>query len=211
MKPIKSVLAVVAAVGMLGSAQADTLIVNYGYMGPSYDVTVGLIAPVLVPPSLTASPFLVVDTTLANSFAAFCLEPLQELSTLAVTTGDSTYSAAAFNTAAVVQLYNDYYAGALATPTQAAAFQFALWELVSDTGANMTSGSFAIAADPVTTLAQQMLNGTAVKTPGLYNLVQWNSVGSQDMLQAVPVPEAGTLALMLVGLFGVIGAARRKA
>lgn len=198
------------------SAQADTLQVNFSYLGPTYDYgPVLLTTPALPATSLTASPFLVTNLTTLGSFAAFCLEPFQPLSGSSIGVGDPSYSSGPLSTpvniAAIQTLYNRYYATALTDGLTAAAFQFAVWELASDTGANLSSGAnFAMPADPARTLGQQMLDGTAPQTAALYTLVQWSSLGSQDMIQAVPIPEPGTYALMLAGLVGVGAWARRR-
>ena len=213
-------LSALFAAAALGTAQADTLVVNFAYLGPTYDY--GPVTLTVSTPSgyqLTASPFLVSNITMANSFAAFCLEPFQALSGSSLTIGDPSYNSGAplstpVNIAAIQTLYNRYYADALSTPVKASAFQFAIWELASDTGADLNAGpNFAMpsAPDPaVKALAQQMLDGTAAQTPALYNLVQWSSLGSQDMIQAIPVPEASTYAMMLLGLAGIGAVAKRR-
>lgn len=205
-------LAAMAVAAVAGQAQADTLKVNSQYLGVAYDINFVVTIPLLANPALGASPFLVTNLTNLTSFEALCLEPLQPLSVGALSVGDGSYDGGtAFNFATINLLYDRYYAGALATPIQAAAFQLAIWELAADTGANVTSGpNFAVAPNGVTTLAQQMLDGTAPQTPGLYTLVRWSSFGSQDLIQAVPVPEPGTYALMFAGLLGVAAAARKR-
>ena len=159
-----------------GAAQADTLLVNFGAFGPSYTYTSALSAPVQ---PITASPFVVSNLTTATSFVAFCIEPFIPLSasTQAPAPGNSTYSAATpYNIALVKTLYNGYYGNALSTPTEAAAFQFALWELVAESSLtpNMTSGSFAFAngADPAVARAQQMISNV-LPAGGNYTLFSY--------------------------------------
>lgn len=198
------------------SAQADTLQVNFSYKGPTFDYgPIVLTTPPLPVTSLTASPFLVTNLTTLGSFEAFCLEPFQPLSGSSIGVGDPSYSSGALSTpiniAAIQTLYNRYYSTALTSGLTAAAFQFAIWELASDTGMNLSSGpNFAMPADPARTLGQQMLDGTAPQAAAIYTLVQWSSLGSQDLIQPVPIPEPGTYALMLAGLMGIGAWARRR-
>ena len=212
----RKALAVAAAALLAGaSAQAITLQVDFSYLGPTFDYgPIIMVTPAAL--SLTASPFIVYDLTNIASFQAFCLEPLQPLSGSSIGPGgDPTYSSGPLTTpvniAAIQTLYNRYYSTALSTGLTAAAFQFALWELASDTGANLSAGpNFAMPADPARTLGQSMLDGTAPQSPAVYNFVQWTSLGSQDLIQAVPIPEPGTYALMMAGLLAVGAAARRR-
>ena len=210
--------AVVATAALTCStAQADTLLVNFSAFGPSYTYTAALSAPVQL---ITASPFLVSDLSTASSFVAFCIEPFIPLSasTQAPNPGNSTYSSATPYTIAQVQtLYNGYYGNALSTPTEAAAFQFALWELVKESSLppNMTNGSFAFAngADPAVARAQQMINNVlpAAGNYSLFSYMTTNANGdrSQNVLTAIPVPEPATYAMMAAGL-ALVGAAVRR-
>ncbi len=198
-----------------GHAVADTLKVNFTYLGPSYDYTATLATP---SQSITASPFLVSNLTTASSFTAFCIEPFVPLSASTQALGNTTYSAAtAYNVALVKTLYNGYYGNALSTPTEAAAFQFALWELVAESSGppNMTSGSFAFAngADPAVARAQQMISNV-LPAGGNFNLFSYttsnvNNDRSQNVLTATPVPEPATYAMMAAGL-ALVGAAVRR-
>ncbi len=216
MNVVKSGLVVASLAFGLSVAHADTLQVNFSYLGPSYDYgPVTLTVPVLPVTMLTASPFQVTNLTTLGTFEAFCLEPFQPLSFTSIGLGDPSYSSGALSTpiniAAIQTLYNRYYSTALSSGLTAAAFQFALWELAADTGINLSAGpNFAMPADPARTLGQSMLDGTAPQTPALYTLTQWSSLGSQDMIQATAVPEAATYTMMLAGILGVGAWSRRR-
>lgn len=207
MKLMKTGVAAAMAVA-LTPAFADTLLVDYDFLGPTFDYgPINMVAPAAT--SLTASPFLVSNLTLGGSFVAYCAEPLQPLSAAAVTVGEFTYTSAAYTNPAVKALFNGYFGNSTSSGLEAAAFQFALWELVADTGANLSAGAFSMPLDPARTRAQQMLDGIS-PAAGDYVLTIWQSPGSQDLLTAVPVPEPATYAMMLLGLAGVGAMARRR-
>ncbi len=212
-----SSLALAAFTALSATAvHADTLVIDYDYLGPSFDYTAMLTTP---SQNITASPYLVDNLTTVSTFVAFDLEPFVPLSpsTFAVP-GNSTYSSATpYNIAAVKALYNGYYTNAFA-PIEAAAFQFALWELVTETSLppNMTNGSFAFAngADPAVARATVMLSGAGAASNN-YNLFAYttSNVGgdrSANILTATPVPEVGTYAMMIAGLAMVGAAATRR-
>ena len=214
---ISTFAAVATAALTCSTAQADTLLVNFSVLGPAYSYTASLSAPVQL---ITASPFGVTNLTTATSFIAFCIEPFIPLSasTQAPNPGNSTYSAATpYNILPVQALYIGYYGNALSTPTEAAAFQFALWELVAESNLlpNMTTGSFAFAngADPAVVRAQQMISNV-LPAAGNYALFSYmtsnvNGDRSQNVLTATPVPEPATYAMMAAGL-ALVGAAARR-
>lgn len=211
MKAIQTLIAAaVLAVG--GVAHADTLKTpSYAAGGYLYSVFYSDFSN-----TYDSDPLQVSNLTTSTSFVAFCIEPFQGLSfgvNGALGSGDPSYTSAAFGNAAVQALYDGYYAHALDTKLKAAAFQFALWELVADSGANLSSGIVAMAADPAVTLGQAMLAGAGASNTDHYTLTQWNSANSQDLLQAnavVAVPEPSTYAMLFAGLGAVGFIARRR-
>lgn len=197
---------------------ADSLFIDYDYLGPAFDYTSTLATP---SQPITASPFLVNNLTTLSSFVAFCTEPFVPLSvSTQLPAGNTTYSAATpYNIAAVKALFDGYYTNVF-TPTEAAAFQFALWELVAETSLppNMTNGSFAFLnpLDAAVARAQVMLTGAGAASNN-YNLFAYttSNVGgdrSQNIITASPIPEIGTYAMMAAGLamMGVVVMRRRR-
>lgn len=216
MKIARVAIAATAAFTVL-AAQADTLVIDFDFLGPTFDYTATLATP---SQSITVSPFLVANQTTTASFVAFCIEPFVPLSaSSAMLPGNATYSSATpYNAVSVQALYNGYYGNALSNGTEAAAFQFALWELVAEftLSPNLTNGNFAFAnaADPAVVRGQQMLAGIGAAT-NIYSLSAYTTSNanldrSQNVLTAVLVPEPGTYAMMVAGLALVGAAAARR-
>lgn len=94
----------------------------------------------------------------------------------------------------------------LNTPTEYAAFQCSIWEILYDTGVNFSGGSFRMGSGSVRTLAQSWvseLNGS----PSFHatNLVAIRSPTAQDML--VPTPGS---AVLVIGGMGVAMVRRKR-
>lgn len=162
-------------------------------------------------------------TNPASSFLAFCIEPFVTLPNApgtGVTSG--TYTGAAYananasQQANVQELYDRYY-GEVSSGSAAASrvmgFQLALWNLQN--GTPTTDWTLMVSGQPATDAAAAMV--ASVITPDTvarqYSLTQWSSVGAtnfQDVLQAAPVPEPATYALMLAGVAMVGTIARRR-
>lgn len=100
------------------------------------------------------------------------------------------------------------------TGLEAAAFQVAVWELVTDSAVDLSSGGFQLYApsSAVGVQAAKYLNSSDWGNT-LANLVRLqdnaqNTTAAQDLVIDVPTPS--TLALLMLGLLG-IGAVRRRA
>jgi hypothetical protein len=161
-----------------------------------------------------------------GSFQAYCIEPDQPF---AITTkGFKTYSVGSFTgtQASLLQgLYSSSF-GSVHSGNQQAAFQLAVWEIVSETSgtplkitAGADQGSFYLAnsdgpANAVQALATHYLSAAqSYGGPSLYSLTKLSNASYQDLVVATTVtaavPEPGTYALFLSGL-GFVGLLARR-
>ncbi|UUX95087.1 PEP-CTERM sorting domain-containing protein [Aquabacterium sp. J223] len=221
---ILKTLALAAALAC-SAAHADTLKVSNYTGGGAADAFSGAFLNLGSFDTVTTQPWQVSNLTTNGSFVAFCLERLVPVSAAAFGAGE-TYTASAYTSAAVVNLFNGFYGSALTSANSAAAFQLALWELLEDSANtkdlfagnfNLTGYDFNLStADfgTATTLATSMLAGTGAASDS-YQLTMWDARGSQDLISAVaaPIPEPSTYALMAggLGIMGYLARRRRQA
>ncbi len=115
------------------------------------------------------------------------------------------------------KLYENYLPTAQASSTASAAFQTAIWEIISDGqgNLNLSTGVFSLASAFCSTsrsLATEWLATLDSKAAGNWSFDKYGSATQQDQLvgtkdsSQVPVP--ATLALLAVGVIG-IGAVRK--
>lgn len=156
-------------------------------------------------------------TGLQGNFAAFCIELTQSVSV------GSTYSsyeaiqlAAAPQPAAspyapmgvddarrISDLWEKHYSS-LTTANDFAAFQLCIWEIVYDSGEDLSSGNFRMRNNnTVKNLGQSWLDGINDNAPIASYLYALSHPNKQDML----VPTPGAAGLMALG---VVVAVRRK-
>ncbi|MBQ1762561.1 MAG: PEP-CTERM sorting domain-containing protein [Aquincola sp.] len=197
-------LAGLAAAALLATsaAHADTLSVNNYATTADGRLATGSVA---ILSGGTSDPVLfnVLNKTTGTSFLAYCIEQSQT-----VRRSDQTYSAAAYSAPAGVQeLYDRFYSTSLQTQRGAVAFQLALWDLTGNTSLSSYSSSDANVALATTWL--NTVNADNNPFAQQYTLTRWSSSSLQDVVQAAPVPEPETYALMLAGL-GAIGLIARR-
>lgn len=193
-----------AALLAVSAAHAD----NLNLTGTQAYAGDGKLAIALVQPSAPTSAaglFNVQNLTTGTSFLAYCIEQ-----SVSAGSGSQSYSAAAYVAPSAVQeLYDRFYSTALTTQKGAVAFQLALWQLTG--GQSVSSYTFVSVAGAQSLASSWLDTVNADNTPFAqqYSLIQWTNASYQDVVQAVPVPEPETYALMLVGL-GAIGLVARR-
>lgn len=148
-----------------------------------------------------------------GNFLAFCVD-LAKFMTSGGTY--STSSGSAFGATVdgyVDRLFTSAYAN-VDTAIEAAAFQLALWEIISDTGSgySLTGGSFTAnsASSAVTAQANSYLAGLAGASTGGYTITYLNSGTSQNLVTVAPVPLPAALGMLGLGVASLFGLRRRK-
>lgn len=205
---LKSTVAVMFAAGMLVAtgAHADQLKMELKN-DSGFDVKVEGVQ------IYSTASYFEVENIGKGSFQAFCYELTSGVSLEAITTG-MDFSEHSNNNEYTAALFNQFYGSLdMSNATDVAAFQIALWETQDDN--NLSTGSYKdwVLGPNVGSTAQKFLDGVNDNTvipKYSYNLTVWKNDGTQDVIQATPVPEPETYAMFAVGL-ALLGLRRRKA
>ena len=207
-------MAAATAIALPAVASADTITLNETYSGrlgifgsPALYDTVKIGGDNMSDMNVYAGGFHVSSAT--DSFLAWCIDLAENLrlpSTYDIVSSPFVQS----TSQQLSQLFTGFVAD-IDTGVESAAFQVAIWELISDTSIDLDSGEF------------QLLNNSAVEAQantyltGLsafdadYDLSYFVASGTQDLItgQPSPVPLPAT-GLMLIAGLGALGAAARK-
>jgi len=137
---------------------------------------------------------------------AFCVDPLQDLSFPETLVYDIQDPASLTSSSAISKLVGGYLASGQ-TNLDAAAVQWAIWEVVREgTGGTLSTGSVRVADSSVASLANNYLSNVNSYTP--VNLTYLTNSNRQDVVTWNMVPEPGSLTL--VGLSALALFRRRR-
>lgn len=217
---IKSTAMAVALAGLFAAqpAAADTLTFNGfsdGYVAASiYN------APSPVggnPTSVRAGGFSMTNATAGGTFQAWCVDIFSRMASSTNYTFTTGAALAPLYTStqitALERLASNNLASVTSNPTNSAAFQLAVWEIVNERSGtyNVSVGSGNFYADSAAAgAANSMLNNLGSAAPTMI-LSVWkeSTYPTQDLAVFAPVPEPQTYAMMLAGL-GLMGFVARR-
>lgn len=213
----KKSLGAVAFVAAFAATSASASTVNVTYQGsnvfgtPNLSQSVNITSPGYTGNAL-AGPFHLTGDNGFGNFVGFCVDLFKYMSNgnSYTTSASSSYGAAVDNN--IDRLFTSAYAS-VDTAVEGAAFQLALWEIITDTGSalNLATGNFlASAGSAVTAQANSYLAGLSGASTGGYNITYLNSGTSQNLVTVSPVPVPAALGMLGLGLASLFGLRRRK-
>lgn len=177
--------------------------VTFSYMGSNWNVYAGSLKGYLG--GTLGSPLPPNDGTFVGE--VFCVDLDHQISIPTEYDVEWLTTTSLANGGRAAWLYQNYLAGSKGgTSPAAAALQIALWDVVYDGGDGLASGKFQYVSGLSTTansLAASLITVSAGQTAVSSYFVATGSYG-QAMIVPVPVPEAGTLQLVGLGL-GLLG------
>lgn len=161
-----------------------------------------------------------VTNSTVGSFYTLCVELSQPFAPLPNTyTPEANGSANGFTAAQAdglarlfqVSNFQSSNGGSVDTDMEFIALQLAAWNVMYDTDADVTMGSFRLASNNngANGLANQWLSAAAALSGTTFTVGKLHSPTEQDLVTSVPEPS--TYALMLAGLAGMGFVARRRA
>lgn len=204
----RTLLAAVLAAGSFGSAQADTLLSEnfaaaagglYGVgaiTGTAFTVTSGKVDIIGTP---SGSPFGCVRLPGAN-----CLDLVGD-SGMGEITSTASFDLVAGSTYTIS--FGGLLQGFMPGSPQTTSFAVSLGSLISNQTANANGAAYSINFTPLTSQSGAKLAFTTLTAPDFVHGVVLDSV----VLSVSAVPEPQTWALMVAGLAGLAGVARRRA
>lgn len=206
-------LGVACVAGFASSASAGFITITYNNTTPSRSVSISTNSGSQFNNITAGKANFTGDTNnpvgLQGMFMGFCLELAQSVSAgntytsyyVEPLTGvpDPGSNISATKADRIAELWGEEYAN-LDTADEFAAFQVAIWEIVTDNTLSLTGGTFRVGSGTVRTLATSMLlkvDGQGPRAAGLFAIA---SEYKQDFV--VPAPGSGVLALggILLGL-----------
>lgn len=213
----KKLLAAVAVTGVFAVSAASAATLNVTYQDSTVFGTPNLSKTVNITSSgytggAQAGQFRLSGSGGFGNFLAFCVDLAKFMSS---GNSYSTSSGSAFGATVdgyIDRLFTSAYAS-VDTAVEGAAFQLALWEIITDTGSaySLTSGGFkATAGSAVTAQANSYLAGLAGASTGGYTITYLNSGTSQNLVTVAPVPLPAALGMLGLGVASLFGLRRRK-
>ena len=197
------------------AASATTVNVTYQSGGVFGTPNLSQVAKINSPShngAVHAGPFRLAGSGGFGNFVGFCIDLAKNMSNgNAYTTATSSAHGSAVD-ANIDRLFTSSYAS-VNTAVEGAAFQLALWEIITDTGSSLgfSSGSFlASASGAVMTQANSYLSALSGASTGGYNISYLNSGTSQNLVTVSPVPLPAALGMLGLGIASLFGLRRRK-
>ncbi|MDU9003132.1 VPLPA-CTERM sorting domain-containing protein [Sedimentitalea todarodis] len=152
-----------------------------------------------------------------GNFAAFCVDLAEWLhDPVTYTTQPRLFGAAVRDN--VAKLYNSVLGGStvadvIDTSLEAAGFQVALWEIVTETGSSLdvSDGAFSVSQNSgVANMAQFYLDNMGTAATDGYEITFLYNDGYQDLVTVSPVPVPAAGLFLLTGFGGLAFLRRRK-